>query len=55
MSGSIISVATYQVDLMVLVEEHEALLGGKLLLLVGLHALILKTDTDINTCTYKIP
>lgn len=33
---------TYQVDLMMLVEDYGAMLGLQLLLLVGLHALILK-------------
>lgn len=37
----LVAVETYQVDVMMLVEEDGALLGGKLLLLIGLDALIL--------------
>lgn len=47
MPRHLVTVVTYQVDLMMLVEDYGGLLGAQLLLLLGLHALILKhTNTD---------
>lgn len=45
--GCLVVVATYQVDVMMLVEEYGALLGGQPLLLVGLYALILRNTQTL--------
>lgn len=44
--GCLVAVVTYQVDLMMLVEDYRAVLGHMLLLLLGVHALILKTHAQ---------
>lgn len=44
---------TYQVDLMMLGEDYGAMLGLHLLLLVGLHALILKKNTQTSILVYS--
>ena len=54
MPQHLVTVVTYQVDLMMLVEDYGALLGSQLLLLLGLHALILKNTQTLILMDSKL-